>query len=202
MFHKGLDILGQPVGNANYSNMANTTSNGTNLGQAIPSGTPVKKVFVAVREEIGKGFNIVLRMVLSCLIIRTYTKHHYILTFYINANQNNPNVPPTPVPAISTAISTEDNNKCAYCHYLSAPQETIPSEGTPCSVITMTPCTKCQQKYHPLCAHLSTPRQIAAIDSYPWECPECKVCVVCKSAGDEATLMICDDCDRGWHTGW
>ncbi|KAI8137681.1 chromatin remodelling complex Rsc7/Swp82 subunit-domain-containing protein [Fennellomyces sp. T-0311] len=91
-------------------------------------------------------------------------------------------------------------NKCADCHYLSAPSETLPKEY-PCDAFTMIKCAKCVRKYHPTCAHLKTPRQIAAVESYPWACPECKVCCVCKSAGDESTLMICDDCDRGWHTG-
>ncbi|KAI7831270.1 chromatin remodelling complex Rsc7/Swp82 subunit-domain-containing protein [Gamsiella multidivaricata] len=46
---------------------------------------------------------------------------------------------------------------------------------------------------------LDTPRIVSAIASYPWQCNDCKLCVVCLDAGDEASLLICDDCDRGWH---
>ncbi|KAG2222126.1 hypothetical protein INT45_007562, partial [Circinella minor] len=91
-------------------------------------------------------------------------------------------------------------NKCAECHYLSAPSELLTKDNA-CDAFSMIKCSKCTRKYHPVCAHLKTPRQLAAVESYPWACPECKVCCVCKSAGDESTLMICDDCDRGWHTG-
>ncbi|KAF9353232.1 PHD finger protein 10 [Mortierella sp. AD094] len=48
-------------------------------------------------------------------------------------------------------------------------------------------------------SQLDTPRIVSAIASYPWQCNDCKLCVVCLEAGDEASLLICDDCDRGWH---
>ncbi|KAI9489903.1 chromatin remodelling complex Rsc7/Swp82 subunit-domain-containing protein, partial [Zychaea mexicana] len=109
--------------------------------------------------------------------------------------------PPAPAhPPPSQQAPSFDENKCAECHYLSAPSEAL-SKDDPCDAFTMINCSKCTRKYHPVCAHLKTPRQLSAAESYPWACPECKVCCVCKSAGDESTLMICDDCDRGWHTG-
>ncbi|KAI9246913.1 chromatin remodelling complex Rsc7/Swp82 subunit-domain-containing protein [Phascolomyces articulosus] len=101
--------------------------------------------------------------------------------------------PPPPAPTLA-------ENKCAECHYLSAPSELLTKDNA-CDAFSMIKCSKCTRKHHPVCAHLKTPRQLAAVESYPWACPECKVCCVCKSAGDESTLMICDDCDRGWHTG-
>lgn len=37
------------------------------------------------------------------------------------------------------------------------------------------------------------------MEGYSWLCNDCKSCVVCHSSEDESTLLICDDCDRGWH---
>ncbi|CAM0139198.1 hypothetical protein VKS41_002402 [Umbelopsis sp. WA50703] len=91
-------------------------------------------------------------------------------------------------------------NKCADCHYLSAPSEVTKGITQACDSFTTIKCTNCNKKYHPACAHIKTPRQIAAVESYPWLCPDCKICCVCQTVGDESTLMICDDCDRGWHT--
>ena len=95
------------------------------------------------------------------------------------------------------------DNKCSDCHQLRASEALF---STPEEHITddfdVVKCSKCTRKYHPICANLTIPKQVAAVESYPWLCPECKICCVCKSAGDESTLMICDGCDRGWHTGW
>ncbi|KAI9033700.1 hypothetical protein CLU79DRAFT_724923 [Phycomyces nitens] len=104
-------------------------------------------------------------------------------------------------PGTHTAAPTYAENKCADCHYLSAPVALLRKEkNTVCDVFAMVKCAKCTKRYHPVCVNLDTPRQVAAVESYPWYCPDCKVCCVCKTTGDEATLMICDGCDRGWHT--
>ncbi|KAI8369779.1 chromatin remodelling complex Rsc7/Swp82 subunit-domain-containing protein [Choanephora cucurbitarum] len=97
---------------------------------------------------------------------------------------------------------TYSDNKCADCHQLRAAETLFhSSEEHITDDFAVVKCAKCVRKYHPVCANLTTPRQVAAVESYPWSCPECKICCVCKSAGDESTLMICDGCDRGWHTG-
>ncbi|KAL9552071.1 hypothetical protein MBANPS3_003964 [Mucor bainieri] len=94
------------------------------------------------------------------------------------------------------------DNKCADCHQLKAAESLFSSpEEHVTDDFTVIKCSKCTRKYHPVCANLTTPLQVAAVESYPWSCPECKICCVCKSAGDESTLMMCDGCDRGWHTG-
>ncbi|KAI7867656.1 chromatin remodelling complex Rsc7/Swp82 subunit-domain-containing protein [Spinellus fusiger] len=101
-----------------------------------------------------------------------------------------------------TATTTSyAENKCADCHYLSAPIAVMPKDkNTFCDVFAMVKCVKCTQRYHPVCVHLNTPRQVATVESYPWTCPACKVCCVCKQLGDKSKLMVCNGCDRGWHT--
>ncbi|KAL1923377.1 uncharacterized protein VTP21DRAFT_8357 [Calcarisporiella thermophila] len=103
-----------------------------------------------------------------------------------------------PVGPVNPAYAS---NVCASCHYLTAPSTVVAENETPaCSMLYMVKCAKCQQSYHPLCLGLTTPRVVSAIESFAWICTDCKICVVCKSSGDESKLMICDDCDRGWHT--
>lgn len=36
---------------------------------------------------------------------------------------------------------------------------------------------------------------------YPWECGHCKLCSICsESKKDDPELLLCDSCDRGFHT--
>ncbi len=35
---------------------------------------------------------------------------------------------------------------------------------------------------------------------WKWTCGECKVCEICAELGEDAKLLFCDCCDRGWHT--
>ncbi|KAF9428945.1 hypothetical protein BGZ94_000389 [Podila epigama] len=91
---------------------------------------------------------------------------------------------------------------CGECHSTTADVSDRPDiKALPCSPTHLNQCKTCSKDFHPLCIQLDTPRTIAAIASYPWQCNDCKLCVVCLEAGDEATLLICDDCDRGWHMG-
>ncbi|CAG8600563.1 9733_t:CDS:2 [Ambispora leptoticha] len=119
--------------------------------------------------------------------------------------QNNPPVNVTPRPNSYVPVSQAPTpppavpSTCVFCHNSTCPEEK--SSGAPCSSDHMIKCAKCLRNYHPLCLGLKTPKLIAALESYPWQCNDCKLCVVCRTSGDEASLLICDDCDRGWHTG-
>jgi len=89
---------------------------------------------------------------------------------------------------------------CGTCHLQSAPESAINTrKPIPCAPTHLNKCKTCTKDFHPLCLQLDTPRLVAGIASYPWQCSDCKLCVVCLESGDEATLLICDACDRGWH---
>ncbi|KAG0207960.1 PHD finger protein 10 [Mortierella sp. GBA30] len=89
---------------------------------------------------------------------------------------------------------------CGECNQATAPPGSLPTDKPlPCAMTYLNQCKTCSKSFHPLCLQLDTPRIISAIASYPWQCNDCKLCVVCLEAGDEASLLICDDCDRGWH---
>ncbi|KAF9561290.1 PHD finger protein 10, partial [Mortierella alpina] len=89
---------------------------------------------------------------------------------------------------------------CGECNEATVPLRILPTEkALPCATSYLNQCKTCSNSFHPMCLQLDTPRIISAIASYPWQCNDCKLCVVCLEAGDEASLLICDDCDRGWH---
>ncbi|GES85246.1 chromatin remodelling complex Rsc7/Swp82 subunit-domain-containing protein [Rhizophagus clarus] len=111
--------------------------------------------------------------------------------------QNYSVVAPTPNAAQPLPVLPE--NSCAICFSVTAPDAAVPRTGAPCSKEYKSKCANCQRKYHPLCIGLTTPRPIIAMEGYSWLCNDCKSCVVCHSSEDESTLLICDDCDRGWH---
>lgn len=41
---------------------------------------------------------------------------------------------------------------------------------------------------------------VAIIKTYPWQCMECKTCIICGQPHHEEEMMFCDVCDRGYHT--
>lgn len=41
---------------------------------------------------------------------------------------------------------------------------------------------------------------VSVIQTYQWQCMECKTCTVCQQPHHEDEMMFCDKCDRGYHT--
>jgi hypothetical protein len=33
-----------------------------------------------------------------------------------------------------------------------------------------------------------------------WRCPDCKICQTCRQSGDDAEMIMCNVCDKGYHT--
>ncbi|KAJ3082989.1 PHD finger protein 10, partial [Quaeritorhiza haematococci] len=60
-------------------------------------------------------------------------------------------------------------------------------------------CSQCRLRHHPKCVDLDDPVLISKIQTYQWHCPNCKMCTICNEAGDEAKMLFCDTCDRGYH---
>ncbi|RXW24284.1 hypothetical protein EST38_g1587 [Candolleomyces aberdarensis] len=61
----------------------------------------------------------------------------------------------------------------------------------------MASCHECGRSGHPSCMELASMGDI--IRSYDWLCIECKKCELCEQKGDDARILFCDRCDRGWH---
>ncbi|XP_065488149.1 PHD finger protein 10 isoform X1 [Caloenas nicobarica] len=60
-------------------------------------------------------------------------------------------------------------------------------------------CSQCDNSGHPSCLDM-TPELVAMIKTYPWQCMECKTCIICGQPHHEEEMMFCDVCDRGYHT--
>lgn len=60
-------------------------------------------------------------------------------------------------------------------------------------------CSDCDNSCHPSCLEL-TSEMVDVIRSYHWQCSDCKTCLSCEKSTDEANMMFCDKCDRGYHT--
>jgi hypothetical protein len=74
----------------------------------------------------------------------------------------------------------------------------------------------CRGAAHPSCASLPS-GLVAVVQSYPWQCMDCKLCDRCKLADDDDDddddddkekddgkiskneMICCDHCDRGFH---
>ncbi|KAL0954610.1 hypothetical protein HGRIS_003570 [Hohenbuehelia grisea] len=95
---------------------------------------------------------------------------------------------PAPVPTKPTRRKRRHPHPdhCATCDGdNSRNKQDIPEE--------MVTCVECSRNEHPSCLSLEFPPYL------PWRCTECKICEICKDKGDDAKIMFCDHCDRGWH---
>lgn len=60
-------------------------------------------------------------------------------------------------------------------------------------------CTNCLNRYHPTCNDMNSD-MLNIIKTYSWQCIDCKSCAKCSKTHDEANMMFCDRCDRGYHS--
>ncbi|KAI7888995.1 acyl-CoA N-acyltransferase [Mucor mucedo] len=60
-------------------------------------------------------------------------------------------------------------------------------------------CFDCHRNAHTLCSGFEkTSAEI--VQTYDWQCNDCKSCLVCQSKNDEDKIVFCNHCDRGFHT--
>ncbi|KYM98332.1 PHD finger protein 10 [Cyphomyrmex costatus] len=59
-------------------------------------------------------------------------------------------------------------------------------------------CGTCNGNVHPSCIDV-TLDMVPHIQSYAWQCTDCKTCVQCHDPADEDKMLFCDMCDRGYH---
>ncbi|CDS00973.1 hypothetical protein [Sporisorium scitamineum] len=99
-----------------------------------------------------------------------------------------------PANASTSAIQrAAPHDLCAFCLQTAD----RPKGDTPKLLIS---CYECGSSGHPSCLRWGrNPTKIRKALSYDWRCIECKKCEICRDKGDDAQLMFCDRCDRGWH---
>ncbi|XP_051511816.1 zinc finger protein DPF3-like isoform X3 [Myxocyprinus asiaticus] len=59
-------------------------------------------------------------------------------------------------------------------------------------------CSDCGRSGHPSCLQF-TDNMMQAVQTYRWQCIECKSCSLCGTSENDDQLLFCDDCDRGYH---
>ncbi|CAF3818519.1 unnamed protein product [Adineta steineri] len=89
----------------------------------------------------------------------------------------------------STPISV--NSHSNLCHICKITQDEYDEE--------LVTCTSCNHHFHPVCLDVNN-EMLSIIKTYPWQCIDCKSCAKCNKTHDEANMMFCDRCDRGYHT--
>lgn len=97
-------------------------------------------------------------------------------------------VPNTKPPKKKRKVRREPN--CGFC----GGNDKKNNIGEPEEMVS---CNECGRSGHPTCMDLDTVATL--VRSYPWKCVECKTCEICQEKGDDARILFCDTCDRGWH---
>ncbi|KAI9201996.1 chromatin remodelling complex Rsc7/Swp82 subunit-domain-containing protein [Polychytrium aggregatum] len=104
---------------------------------------------------------------------------------------------------VASPASTTDVkfDLCSHCHMAIAPPSSSSAKVTGAEInpTTLLTCSGCKLKLHPSCVEIDDPVIVAKVQTYDWHCSNCKMCTVCHEAGDEAQLLFCDTCDRGYH---
>ncbi|KAJ3012303.1 UNVERIFIED_CONTAM: PHD finger protein 10 [Siphonaria sp. JEL0065] len=96
------------------------------------------------------------------------------------------------------AINLQDP-ECAICHSEEPPEDEL-DENPPTVLLR---CAECGLGHHLACADVTAPVMVskALAGGSKWKCGNCKMCEVCNKAGEDETLMVlCDACDKGYHT--
>ncbi|KAI8597638.1 hypothetical protein EDD21DRAFT_210907 [Dissophora ornata] len=91
----------------------------------------------------------------------------------------------------SAAIGPPKLSGCAKC--LFGPEK----DGSPDVYEDLITCTDCHKSWHPTCIRLQP--ELALQEEIPWQCVHCKTCQKCQSSNNEDKMMMCENCDRGWH---
>ena len=61
-------------------------------------------------------------------------------------------------------------------------------------------CRDCGDCFHTYCAMDTRARKIPKEKRHMWRCPACRICEVCQGEENWENMIICDGCDRGFHT--
>ncbi|RXG71901.1 PHD finger protein 10 [Armadillidium vulgare] len=88
-------------------------------------------------------------------------------------------------------LSAEKQPRCKVCNGGRGRNK----DGKPEPLII---CGTCRTPSHPTCIDL-TLAMITKIESYSWQCMDCKTCAQCNDPDDEERMIFCDMCDRGYH---
>jgi anti-sigma28 factor (negative regulator of flagellin synthesis) len=98
---------------------------------------------------------------------------------------------PPPLPLLMRDDKLKPNARCRTCGFSAMNKNGV--------IEQLVHCSDCDNSCHPSCLEFSS-EMVDVIRSYHWQCSDCKSCINCHSSKDEANMMFCDKCDRGYHT--
>ncbi|TPX45107.1 hypothetical protein SeLEV6574_g04092 [Synchytrium endobioticum] len=106
--------------------------------------------------------------------------------------------------AIAEEMSPSYTDACVHC------SSNIPPKAQQGHVQRVPPswmlqCSRCKALHHPACLDIDHPVILTNIfvnnaKGLTWECNNCKTCVACSEVKDDDKLMICETCDKSYHT--
>ncbi|XP_076032882.1 zinc finger protein ubi-d4-like isoform X6 [Oratosquilla oratoria] len=103
------------------------------------------------------------------------------------------------VPPVETAEEKNAKKKKApanpYCDFCLGDSTMNKKTGMPEDLVS---CADCGRSGHPTCLQF-TQNMMKSINTYRWQCIECKTCTLCGTSENDDQLLFCDDCDRGFH---
>uniref|UniRef100_H3D055 Double PHD fingers 3 n=1 Tax=Tetraodon nigroviridis TaxID=99883 RepID=H3D055_TETNG len=82
-----------------------------------------------------------------------------------------------------------------YCDFCLGDQDSNKKTGQAEELVS---CSDCGRSGHPTCLQF-TDNMMQAVQTYQWQCIECKSCSICGTSENDDQLLFCDDCDRGYH---
>uniref|UniRef100_A0A8C5HGZ4 Zinc finger protein DPF3-like n=1 Tax=Gouania willdenowi TaxID=441366 RepID=A0A8C5HGZ4_GOUWI len=82
-----------------------------------------------------------------------------------------------------------------YCDFCLGDQDSNRKTGQAEELVS---CSDCGRSGHPTCLQF-TENMMQAVQTYQWQCIECKSCSLCGTSENDDQLLFCDDCDRGYH---
>jgi len=91
----------------------------------------------------------------------------------------------------STSTSSSSGPTCKHC----AGNRQENKNGRPEPMLS---CATCKCYTHVTCVDLTTV-MIPKLESYKWQCIDCKTCMQCNDPDDAEKMIFCDMCDRGYH---
>ncbi|CAF0775298.1 unnamed protein product [Didymodactylos carnosus] len=94
----------------------------------------------------------------------------------------------------SSSTNSTTTNICYICKQQRSPNQQQQQQDD--QFIT---CSTCLHRSHPQCLDINL-EMLQIIQTYQWQCMDCKNCSTCNKPHDEAQMMFCDRCDRGYHT--
>ncbi|CAH1111494.1 unnamed protein product [Psylliodes chrysocephalus] len=94
-----------------------------------------------------------------------------------------------------SSVPDKKNSPNPYCDFCLGNSSENKKTGSQEELVS---CCDCGRSGHPTCLQFTDNMKIS-VNTYRWQCIECKCCSACGNSDNDDQLLFCDDCDRGYH---